>query len=227
MMNKIKQEVLNHIDKYIIPELEKHGFDSDIEIMKNYKKIISFSKHYSLPDGGRLMEITDFNVPLKNGFVLPKNSVTFDYVDDYGAQVFVLCASMKAGEIPLRDNGFISAVTESGSDIVTMIVQFAFGDDFCGVNPLVAVVGNKCITSEDDMEFFPVIMMEQIATTVNIDNCSADIVDDVFCAYELCLALSCDNDVTINKNSKKGFVRNINGQNIWDDGILNVSLGVN
>lgn len=216
-MNKIKQEIISHIDKYIIPALEKHGFDNDIEIMKNYKKIISFSKHYSLPDGGRLMEITDFNVPLKNGFVLPKNSVTFDYVDDYGAQVFVLCASMKAGEIPLRD----------GSDIVTMIVQFAFGDGFCGVNPLVAVVGNKCITSEDDLEFFPIIMMEQIATTLNIDNCSADIVDDVFCAYELGLALSCDNDVMINKNSKRGFVRNINGQNIWDDGILNVSLGVN
>ena len=41
-MNKIKQEIISNIDKYIIPELEKHGFDNDIEIMKNYRKVISF-----------------------------------------------------------------------------------------------------------------------------------------------------------------------------------------
>lgn len=226
-MNKTKQEILYYIDKYIIPELEKQGFNNDVEILKKYKELILFSKHYSLPDGGRLMEITDFNVPLEDGFILPKNSVTFDYIHDDGALIFILCTSIKASEIevPLKDNGFINAVMESGSDTVTMIVQFAFDSDFCGVNPVVAVIGNKCIVNKDGLEFFPIITMEQIAGIVNVDKCSADIVEDVFCAYELGLALSCGADV--NKDSKKGFVRHIDGKNKWFDDIANLSLVVN
>jgi len=53
----------------------------------------------------------------------------------------------------------------------------------------------------------------------------SDITEDIFTVYEFGLALSCGVDV--NKNSKKGFVRNVDGQNVWDDSIMNLSLGVN
>lgn len=75
------------------------------------------------------------------------------------------------------------------------------------------------------IEDYGLIVVAAIADDYDIKQCMADITEDIFTVYEFGLALSCGVDV--NKNSKKGFVRNVDGQNVWDDNILNLSLGVN
>ena len=60
-MNKITESVLENIQEYIIPQMIEDGFDNDAQIIAAYQTLILSAKHYSLPDGGRLMEITGFN----------------------------------------------------------------------------------------------------------------------------------------------------------------------
>ena len=225
-MSKTKQEMLQYIDKYIIPQMIEDGFDNDAQIIAAYQSLILSAKHYSLPDGGRLMEITDFNVPLKNGFVLPGQSITLDYSDD-DCIVFLLCVNVgldDCGKL-ISNESVITKIIESGSNSITIIVQFAFYDDEYGVNPVVAILPNNCITEDKQLEFIPFTMLRQSADNFNIKQCMSEITADIFTVYEFGLALSCGVDV--NKDSKKGFVRNVDGKNVWDDSILSLSLGVN
>ena len=225
-MNKITESVLEDIQEYIIPQMIEDGFDNDAQIIAAYQSLILSAKHYSLPDGGRLMEITDFNAPLKNGFVLPGQSITLDYRDD-DRTVFLLCVNVGLDDCSkfISNESVIAKIMESGNKSITIIVQFAFYDDTCGVNPVVAILTDNCITEDKQLEFMPFTMLRQLAEAYDIKQCMADITEDIFTVYEFGLALSCGVDV--NKNSKKGFVRNIDGQNVWDDSILNLSLGVN
>ena len=225
-MSKTKQEMLQYIDKYIIPQMIEDGFENDAQIIAAYQALILSAKHYSMPDGGRLMEITDFNVPLKNGFVLPGQSITLDYRDDDGT-MFLLCVNVGLDDCSklISNESIIAKIMESGSKSITIIVQFAFYDDTCGVNPVVAILPNNCITENKQLEFIPFTMMRQSADNFDIKQCMSEITADIFTVYEFGLALSCGVDV--NKNSKKGFVRNVDGQNVWDDSILNLSFGVN
>lgn len=225
-MDKITESVLEKIQEYIIPQMIEDGFDNDAQIIAAYQSLILSAKHYSMPDGGRLMEITDFNVPLKNGFVLPEQSITLDYRDDDGV-VFLLCVNVGLDDCSklISNESIITKIIESGSKSITIIVQFAFYDDECGVNPVVAILPNNCITEDKQLEFIPFTMLRQLAEDYDIKQCMSDITEDIFTVYEFGLALSCGVDV--NKDSNKGFVRNVDGQNVWDDSILNLSLGVN
>ena len=225
-MDKITESVLEDIQEYIIPQMIEDGFDNDAQIIAAYQTLILSAKHYSLPDGGRLMEITDFNAPLKNGFVLPGQSITLDYRDD-GDTMFLLCVNVGLDDCSklISNDSVITKIIESGSKSITIVVQFAFNDDEYGVNPVVAILPNNCITEDKQLEFIPFTMLRQSADNFNIKQCMSEITADIFTVYEFGLALSCGVDV--NKNSKKGFVRNIDGQNVWDDSILNLSFGVN
>ena len=226
-MNKITESILEDIQEYIIPQMIEDGFDNDAQIIAAYQALILSAKHYSLPDGGRLMEITDFNVPLKNGFVLPGQSITLDYRDDDGDTIFLLCVNVGLDDCSklISNESVITKIIESGSKSITIIAQFAFSDDECGVNPVVAILPNNCITEDKQLEFIPFTMMRQSADNFDIKQCMSEITADIFTVYEFGLALSCGVDV--NKDSKKGFVRNVDGQSVWDDSILNLSLGVN
>ena len=225
-MNKITESVLENIQEYIIPQMIEDGFDNDAQIIAAYQTLILSAKHYSLPDGGRLMEITDFNAMLKNGFVLPGQSITLDYRDD-GDTMFLLCVNVGLDDCSklISNDSVITKIIESGSKSITIVVQFAFNDDEYGVNPVVAILPNNCITEDKQLEFIPFTMLRQSADNFNIKQCMSEITADIFTVYEFGLALSCGVDV--NKNSKKGFVRNIDGQNVWDDDIMNLSLAVN
>lgn len=225
-MNKITESVLESIQEYIIPQMIEDGFENDAQVIAAYQTLILSAKHYSLPDGGRLMEITDFNVPLKNGFVLPEQSITLDYRDD-DVTVFLLCVNVGLDDCSkfISDESVIAKIIESGSKSITIVVQFAFYDDTCGVNPVVAIVPNNCITEDKHLEFIPFTMLRQLADEYDIKQCMADITEDIFTVYEFGLALSCGVDV--NKDSKRGFVRNVDGRNVWDDSIFNLSLAVN
>jgi len=225
-MNKITESVLENIQEYIIPQMIEDGFDNDAQIIAAYQTLILSAKHYSLPDGGRLMEITDFNAMLKNGFVLPGQSITLDYRDD-GDTMFLLCVNVGLDDCSklISNDSVITKIIESGSKSITIVVQFAFNDDEYGVNPVVAILPNNCITEDKQLEFIPFTMLRQSADNFNIKQCMSEITADIFTVYEFGLALSCGVDV--NKNSKKGFVRNVDGQNVWDDSILSLSLGVN
>lgn len=228
-MNKITESVLENIQKYIIPQMIEDGFENDAQVIAAYQALILSAKHYSLPDGGRLMEITDFKVPLKDGFVLPEQSITLDYRDD-DCIVFILCVNVcldDCGKL-ISNESVITKIMESGSKSITIIVQFAFYDDECGVNPVVAILPNNCITEDKQLEFMPFTMLRQLSESsdkIYIAQCMSDITEDIFTVYEFGLALSCGVDV--NKDSRKGFVRNVDGQNVWDDSIMNLSLGVN
>lgn len=226
-MNKITESVLEDIQEYIIPQMIEDGFENDAQIIAAYQALILSAKHYSLPDGGRLMEITDFNVPLKNGFILPEQSITLDYIDDDGDTIFLLCVNVGLDDCSklISNESVITKIIESGSKSITIIAQFAFSDDECGVNPVVAILPNNCITEDKQLEFIPFTMMRQSADNFDIKQCMSEITADIFTVYEFGLALSCGVDV--NKDSKKGFVRNVDGQSVWDDSILNLSLGVN
>lgn len=225
-MDKITESVLEYIQEYIIPQMIEDGFDNDAQIIASYQALILSAKHYSLPDGGRLMEITDFNAPLKNGFVLPGQSITLDYRDD-DRTIFLLCVNVGLDDCSkfISNESVIAKIIESGSKSITIVVQFAFYDDACGVNPVVAILPNNCITEDKQLEFIPFTMLRQVVDSFDIKKCMADITEGIFTVYEFGLALSCGVDV--NKNSKKGFVRNVDGQNVWDDSIMNLSLGVN
>ena len=225
-MNKITESVLENIQEYIIPQMIEDGFDNDAQIIAAYQTLILSAKHYSLPDGGRLMEITDFNAMLKNGFVLPGQSITLDYRDD-GDTMFLLCVNVGLDDCSklISNDSVITKIIESGSKSITIVVQFAFNDDEYGVNPVVAILPNNCITEDKQLEFIPFTMLRQSADNFNIKQCMSEITADIFTVYEFGLALSCGVDV--NKNSKKGFVRNVDGKNVWDDSILSLSLGVN
>ena len=225
-MNKITESVLENIQEYIIPQMIEDGFDNDAQIIAAYQTLILSAKHYSLPDGGRLMEITDFNAMLKNGFVLPGQSITLDYRDD-GDTMFLLCVNVGLDDCSklISNDSVITKIIESGSKSITIVVQFAFNDDEYGVNPVVAILPNNCITEDKQLEFIPFTMLRQSADNFNIKQCMSEITADIFTVYEFGLALSCGVDV--NKDSKKGFVRNVDGRNVWDDNILNLSLGVN
>ena len=225
-MNKITESVLENIQEYIIPQMIEDGFDNDAQIIAAYQTLILSAKHYSLPDGGRLMEITDFNAMLKNGFVLPGQSITLDYRDD-GDTMFLLCVNVGLDDCSklISNDSVITKIIESGSKSITIVVQFAFNDDEYGVNPVVAILPNNYITEDKQLEFIPFTMLRQSADNFNIKQCMSEITADIFTVYEFGLALSCGVDV--NKNSKKGFVRNVDGQNVWDDSILSLSLGVN
>lgn len=225
-MNKITESVLENIQEYIIPQMIEDGFDNDAQIIAAYQTLILSAKHYSLPDGGRLMEITDFNAMLKNGFVLPGQSITLDYRDD-GDTMFLLCVNVGLDDCSklISNDSVITKIIESGSKSITIVVQFAFNDDEYGVNPVVAILPNNCITEDKQLEFIPFTMLRQSADNFNIKQCMSEITADIFTVYEFGLALSCGVDV--NKDSKKGFVRNVDGKNVWDDSILSLSLGVN
>ena len=225
-MNKITESVLENIQEYIIPQMIEDGFDNDAQIIAAYQTLILSAKHYSLPDGGRLMEITDFNAMLKNGFVLPGQSITLDYRDD-GDTMFLLCVNVGLDDCSklISNESVIAKIIESGSKSITIVVQFAFNDDEYGVNPVVAILPNNCITEDKQLEFIPFTMLRQSADNFNIKQCMSEITADIFTVYEFGLALSCGVDV--NKDSKKGFVRNVDGKNVWDDSILSLSLGVN
>ena len=204
-MNKITESVLENIQEYIIPQMIEDGFDNDAQIMAAYQALILSAKHYSLPDGGRLMEITDFNAPLKNGFVLPDQSITLDYCYD-GDTMFLLCVNVGLDDCSklISNDSVITKIIESGSKSITIVVQFAFYDDACGVNPVVAILPDNCITEDNQLEFIPFTMLRQCADNFDIKQCMSEITEDIFTVYEFGLALSCGVDV--NKNSKKGYL---------------------
>ena len=64
-----------------------------------------------------------------------------------------------------------------------------------------------CFPVTIQLEFIPFTMMRQSADNFDIKQCMSEITADIFTVYEFGLALSCGVDV--NKNSKKGFVRNV------------------
>ena len=115
-MEKITESVLEYIQEYIIPQMIEDGFYNDAQIIASYQALILSAKHYSLPDGGRLMEITDFNAPLKNGFVLPDQSITLDYCDD-GDTMFLLCVNVGLDDCSklISNDSVITKIIESGS----------------------------------------------------------------------------------------------------------------
>ena len=62
----------------------------------------------------------------------------------------------------------IAKIIESGSKSITIVVQFAFYDDACGVNPVVAILPNNCITEDKQLEFIPFTMLRQVVDSFDI-----------------------------------------------------------
>lgn len=226
-MKETIEEVLSDI-KGIADQMKETGYNDDATIVNAYCDLIKTAKHYSLPEGGRLMEITDFTVPFKNGFVLPQKCITFDYSNNNGGTRFVLCASVSLQDCRgiVNSESVVTAIMNSGSESITMVMQFDFYDDDCGINPVTAIIPNNCINDEH-LEFIPFTMLRQFAEHLDIKECMKDITEDIFVVYELGLALSCQNVKEINDRSRKGLVRVVNGENIWYDEIHNLSLVVN
>ena len=226
-MKETIEEVLSDIQG-IAEQMKETGYDADSIVVKAYCDLIKTAKHYSLPEGGRLMEITDFTVPFKNGFSLPEKCITLDYLSNHGGTRFLLCASVSLQDCRgiVNSESVVNAIISSGSDAITIVVQFEFYDDDCGVNPVTAIIPSNCI-NEDNLEFIPFTMLRQMAEHFDIKERMKDITEDIFTVYELGLALSCQNVKEINGNSRKGLVRVVNGENIWYDEIHNLSLVVN
>jgi len=236
MSDIIKQQVLLDINEVAIPFLEEHGFVNDVAVMRAYETLIKSAKHYSLPEGGRLMEITDFRVPFKNGFVLPEKSITIDYSDGEEDKRFVLCVSIGLEECRnlVHDESIVARIIDSGADHLTIIVQFICDDDVYVCNPMAAILSNKCISeSMEEIEFMPFPMLAGYMNLLSEDSrdshyeCCSDVTEEVFVAYELGIALSCHNVKEINGSSRKGFVRSVDGVNTWYDDIVNLSSAVN
>ena len=226
-MKETIEEVLSDIQG-IAEQMKETGYDADSIVVKAYCDLIKTAKHYSLPEGGRLMEITDFTVPFKNGFSLPEKCITLDYLSNHGGTRFLLCASVSLQDCRgiVNSESVVNAIISSGSDAITIVVQFEFYDDDCGVNPVTAIIPSNCI-NEDNLEFIPFTMLRQMAEHFDIKERMKDITEDIFTVYELGLALSCQNVKEINGNSRKGLVRVVNGENVWYDEIHNLSLVVN
>lgn len=226
-MKETIEEVLSDI-KGIADQMKETGYNDDATIVNAYCDLIKTAKHYSLPEGGRLMEITDFTVPFKNGFVLPEKCITFDYNNNDGGTRFVLCASVSLQDCRgiVNSESVVTAIMNSGSESITMVMQFDFYDDDCGINPVTAIIPNNCI-NDDHLEFIPFTMLRQLAEHLDVKECMKDITEDIFVVYELGLALSCQNVKEVNEQSRKGLVRVVNGENVWYDEIHNLSLVVN
>jgi len=226
-MKETIEEVLSDIQG-IADQMKETGYNNDATIVNAYCDLIKTAKHYSLPEGGRLMEITDFTVPFKNGFILPQKCITFDYKNNDGGTRFVLCASVSLQDCRgiVNSESVVTAIMNSGSESITMVMQFDFYDDDCGINPVTAIIPNNCI-NDDHLEFIPFTMLRQLAEHLDVKECMKDITDDIFVVYELGLALSCQNVKEVNEQSRRGLVRVVNGENIWYDEIHNLSLVVN
>lgn len=225
-MKETIEEVLSDI-KGIADQMKETGYNDDATIVNAYCDLIKTAKHYSLPEGGRLMEITDFTVPFKNGFSLPEKCITLDYLSNHGGTRFLLCASVSLQDCRgiVNSESVVNAIISSGSESITMVMQFDFYDDDCGINPVTAIIPNNCI-NDDHLEFIPFTMLRQFAEHLDIKECMKDITEDIFVVYELGLALSCQNVKEVNEQSRKGLVRVVNGENIWYDEIHNLSLVV-
>lgn len=225
-MKKITKQIIELIDQSIIPQMVDDGFDSDMNIVKSFKSLIESSKHYSLPDGGRLMEITDFNVPFENGFSFPQQCVTVDFYDDYGNIRFLLCVKTNINEFKsfINDGSILDSLLKNGSKSFTIIISFEIDQDSCGINPVIAILPDNCINNEE-LEFFPCTILRQTASIINIKDCMASITEDIFVVYDLGISLSCSNVKKINRNSMKGFVRNVDGVRMWEN-IINLQCGV-
>ena len=225
-MKETIEEVLSDIQG-IAEQMKETGYDADSIVVKAYCDLIKTAKHYSLPEGGRLMEITDFTVPFKNGFSLPEKCITLDYLSNHGGTRFLLCVSVSLQDCRgiVNSESVVDAIISSGSETITIVVQFDFYDNDCGINPVTAIIPNNCI-KDNSLEFIPFTMLRQMAEHFDIKECMKDITEDIFTVYELGLALSCQNVKEVNGNSRKGLVRVVNGENIWYDEIHNLSLVV-
>ena len=225
-MKETIEEVLSDIQG-IAEQMKETGYDADSIVVKAYCDLIKTAKHYSLPEGGRLMEITDFTVPFKNGFSLPEKCITLDYLSNHGGTRFLLCVSVSLQDCRgiVNSESVVDAIISSGSETITIVVHFDFYDNDCGINPVTAIIPNNCI-KDNSLEFIPFTMLRQMAEHFDIKECMKDITEDIFTVYELGLALSCQNVKEVNGNSRKGLGRVVNGENIWYDEIHNLSLVV-
>jgi len=225
-MKKITKQIIELIDQSIIPQMVDDGFENDITVVKSFKSLIESSKHYSLPDGGSLMEITDFTVPFENGFSLPDELVTVDFYDDYGNIRFLLCAKINIDNVKsfINDDSVLDSLLKNGSKSFTMIISLDIARDTCGINPVIAILPDNCINNKE-LKFFPYTILRQTASIMNIQDCMVSIAEDIFVVYDLGIALSCSNVKEINRDSMKGFVRNVDGVRMWEN-VMNVQYGV-